>query len=110
MKPIPESSTRLAQQLAQLAKGSALLAGREEVTEDDFDIVRKAAFDAMRPWRAEIIQALDRGGKMSEIVAKSTLSYAKEDLETLGLLGEKGRLSEMAITLLNATKTGKDIQ
>jgi hypothetical protein len=47
--PEAESATRLAQQLAQLAKGSALLDNRLEVSHEDFSLVRRAAFDCMPP-------------------------------------------------------------
>ena len=43
--PEPESATRLAQEFAQLAKGSAYLVNRSIVDDRDFAIVRKVAFD-----------------------------------------------------------------
>jgi len=58
--PEPESNTRLAQQLAQLAKGSALLGGRDEVTEEDIAVVRRVAFDCMPPQRKAILRSTDR--------------------------------------------------
>jgi len=41
--PEAEAPTRLSHQLAQLSKGSARLAGRTEVNEQDYSIVRRCA-------------------------------------------------------------------
>jgi hypothetical protein len=45
--PEAEASPRLAQQLAQLAKGSALLDGRDHVNAVDMALVTRVAFDSM---------------------------------------------------------------
>src|SRR5262249_7166583 len=64
--PEPESPTRLAQQLAQLAKGSALLDRRAQVTDADYDIVRRAATDCIPAVRWKILDTLVNGGCLSE--------------------------------------------
>ena len=91
--PEPEASTRLAQQLAQLAKGSALLAGRETVTEEDCALVRRTGMDCIPATRRKIIGALMRGKQRSAIMFASALklpystyNYALMDLKSLGLL------------------------
>ena len=91
--PEPEASTRLAQQLCQLAKGSALLARRETVTNEDVAIVQRAGMDCIPTTRRKIIEVLMRGKHPSSIMlgsalkmAWSTYTYAKADLKTLGLV------------------------
>jgi hypothetical protein len=98
--PEAESATRLAQQLAQLAKGSALICGRQVVSEDDFNIVRRVAFDCLPPTRREIIECLMARRELKDLKTPgSTLSYAVEDLETQKLI-EKRKLSSYAVQLL----------
>ena len=91
--PEPEAPTRLAQQLGQLAKGSALLAGRETVTDEDVAIVQRAGMDCILTTRRKIIEVLMRGKHRSAIMLASALkmpwstySYAMMDLKSLGLV------------------------
>ena len=91
--PEPEASTRLAQQLCQLAKGSALLARRETVTDEDVAIVQRAGMDCIPTTRRKIIEVLMRGKHPSGVLlgsalkmAWSTYTYAKADLISLGLV------------------------
>lgn len=98
--PEAESNTRLAQQLAQLARGSALLDGRSEVNEDDFALVRRVAFDSMPPLRSEILRTLCAGDGIGNIKAPgSSLHYTREELETQELL-EGSELTDFARELL----------
>ena len=98
--PEPESATRLAQQLAQLAKGSAVICQRTVVTEDDYSIVKRVAFDCLPPARRQILQALIAGKCLSDLeMPKSTKSYAVEELEAQGLI-TVGKLSPYAGTLV----------
>ena len=55
--PQPESATRLAQQLTQLSRGSARLEGRDTVSQLDFELVKRVAFDCIPPRRKEILLA-----------------------------------------------------
>ncbi len=85
--PEPEASTRLAQQLCQLAKGSALLAGRDLVDEEDFLLVRRVAFDSIPATRRRILDALTSGKQPSETgLPFSTRNYAVLDLRSLKLV------------------------
>lgn len=87
--PEAESATRLAQQFAQLAKGSALLGARSEVTSDDIALVKRAAFDSMPPIRKAILQALVNTGvatAKSVGVPGSTFTYAAEELALQDLI------------------------
>jgi hypothetical protein len=94
--PEAESATRLAQQLLQLAKGSAMLDGRRSVSDRDYWLVRRVAFDCIPAVRRMILDALIGGAELKGLaLPPSTRSYAVEDLEALGIL-ERSRLSERA--------------
>ena len=100
--PEAESPTRLAQQLAQLAKGAALLEGRGTVSETDLELVRRVAFDCMPPTRSKIITALVEGRSLSDLgVPGSTLTYAIEELQAQDLLTNRV-LSERCAGLVEA--------
>ncbi len=95
--PEPEASTRLAQQLCQLAKGSALLAGRDTVMEEDCALVRRAGMDCIPATRRKIIGALMCGKQRSAIMFASalklpfsTFTYALTYLKSLGLMDSPG--------------------
>jgi hypothetical protein len=96
--PQPESATRLAQQLCQLAKGSARLDARPTVSEDDFQLARRAAFDCIPGRRRVILNLCIAGGKHG--IKTSTDKYDRDDLLQIGLLDEDGRLSEHGRQLL----------
>lgn len=101
--PEPESPTRLAQQLAQLAKGSARLSGRGAVSADDFKIAKRAALDCIPPLRRAVLQGLRTGDQVEG--AAATRHYVTQDLQLLGLVDRdaKGtKLSALAERLLNA--------
>ena len=86
--PEPEASTRLAQQLCQLAKGSALLVGRELVNDEDFCLVRRAGFDSIPATRRRILDAILSGKrtKAEEVgLPTSTWNYTTLDLKMMGL-------------------------
>ena len=99
--PEPESNTRLPQQLAQLARGSALLDGRSEVSDRDLDLVKRVAFDCMPPVRKAILEHVIAGRSgQPDGIPGSTVSYGKKDLEAQGLLTDKGALSSLSMDML----------
>lgn len=107
--PDAESNTRIAQELAQLAKGAASLDGRREVGEEDLALVYRAAFDSMPPLRKTILETLMKGGNPRDLKPKVTVHYVLEDLEVVGLVeqGEKKgpvELSELAQEMLREAK------
>ena len=59
--PVAEAATRLAQQLCQLAKGSALLDRRKVVEDIDQRVVERAAFDSIPSTRRKILDACIKG-------------------------------------------------
>ena len=102
--PEPEAATRLAQQLAQLTKGSALVDGRETANEDDYALSKRVAFDCIPSARRKVLDCLVSGQDVSQArLPASTLTYVIEDLELVGLfvsLPYKRALSGLAKQLL----------
>jgi hypothetical protein len=98
-EPEPEAPTRLAQQLSQLAKGSALLDGRPDAGEQDYTIVKRVAFDCIPTRRRKVIEAVCCGRDLEGIAPKATLHYCVEDLQVLDLL-ENRQLSKLSFDLL----------
>ena len=98
--PEPEAATRLAQQLAQLAKGSALLDRRKQVAEMDCRLVQRVAFDCIPATRRKILDACIANEELTKLnIPDSTWSYAVEELRFQGLMhGDK--LSDLAMDLL----------
>jgi hypothetical protein len=96
-EPEAESSPRLAQQLCQLAKGSALLSGRDAVVGEDFEISKRAAFDCIPARRRAMIDWAMGDGRIT--ADSSTKRYDREDLQALGLVDED-HLSDLAVKLL----------
>ncbi len=90
--PEPEAATRLAQQLAQLARGSALLGGRAEANEEDYRVALRAGLDSIPETKRKVLDSLLAG---SSPVPKSTKSYVLADLAEVGLI-EGGKLSPLA--------------
>jgi hypothetical protein len=100
-EPQPESPTRLAQQLAKLARGASLLDGRTTVSDEDYKLVKRVAFDCLPRRRRLILDALIAGRPLTDVdLPGSTRSYAMDDLEAVGLL-RGGRLSDEALERLD---------
>jgi hypothetical protein len=99
--PEPEAPTRLGQQLAQLARGSAALGRRPHVAVEDFRLAQRAALDSIPAARRNVLDVVIAGGSVGDVVGpKSTIHYAEEDLECQGLLKD-GELSQLASDLLD---------
>jgi hypothetical protein len=100
--PEAEAATRLAQQLTQLAKGSAMLGARSSVEREDFQLVQRVAFDCMPTARRRLLDTLMCGEQADKSgLPSSTLSYVKEELQALGLLTGDG-LSALARDLMTS--------
>ena len=63
--PQAEGSPRLAQQMIQLARGSALLDGRAEVSAGDVALIERVAFDSIRADRRQILCSLKEQSPLS---------------------------------------------
>jgi hypothetical protein len=96
-EPQAESAPRLAQQLSQLAKGSARLSNRTIADEEDFLIARRAAFDSIPARRRSMLELAMADKKVAS--GTSTQKYDREELQALGLLAED-RLSTDAKQLI----------
>jgi hypothetical protein len=82
-----ESNTRLPQELAQIGRGWAALMGRAEVIEEDFRLIRRAAFDSLQPLRRHIVERAMRGvSAHSDRLPPSTVFRGAEDLEACGVI------------------------
>jgi hypothetical protein len=92
--PQPEGATRIAQQLCQLAKGSARLELRAFVDLDDIAVVHRVAFDTIPPVRAAVLRALASGkthdcaSRDGAAIPRTTRNRATDDLVVLGLIAE----------------------
>jgi hypothetical protein len=96
----PEGNTRLAQELAQVGRGWAILNGRTEVSEDDFSLIVRAGLDSIPPARKLVLLALVDGKSPYSLgLPESTVYRALEDLQAIGLTAKHEstwRLSETA--------------
>jgi hypothetical protein len=108
VEPITEGNTRLPQQLCQIARGSALLGGRTEVSEYDYSIAYRAALDSLLPLRRAVLEAiLDSQSPFSQSSAlpKATVSRTVEDLQIAGVLvADTTRLTKKAEGLLSSAR------
>jgi hypothetical protein len=89
----PELPTRILKSLAQIARGSATIARRNEVAEEDIRLARRVALDTLPPYRAAIIRALVkdpsyelRATRLTEVVKIPKMSFNRviEDLTSIG--------------------------
>lgn len=90
--PQPEVGTRLVKQLKGLAWGIALARGKDEITEEEYDLITKIAKDTLPSKRLAILKALtDKKdfARTSEFATDTKLSTntVKELLEDYNLLG-----------------------
>ncbi len=84
--PEPESNTRIAQELAQLARGWAVLMGADAVDEAGFNIVKRAAWDTIPPNRRLVLNALIEGDQPQECgLPRTTANRTADDLVAIGL-------------------------
>ena len=106
--PQPEGATRVTQQLAQIARGSALLGGRTVVDGADLQVARRVALDSLPRARRRVLDGFIAGSSsLAPALPASTKLYAQEELAALGLLDSSRnalrhgyRLSELARRLL----------
>lgn len=90
---VTEGNTRLPQQLAQIARGLALLDGRTEVTDEDYRLVVRAAFDSLLPTRAVVLKRIAQTGKPYTVEANhAAIERAIGDLQAAGYWAKTGVL------------------
>lgn len=102
-KPEAEVGTRLVKQLGKLAMGVAAIRGKSEVTDDEYQLVRRVGEDSVPALHFEVLQALgglDEGFHSSEEIGQyaslptATVRGLLEDFETLRIL-ERTTLSNL---------------
>ena len=87
--PEPEVGTRLAKQFLKLAQAAALLYGKDEPGDEEYDLVLRAANDAIPVRRAKVLEALfDGKTTLTDISTCTSIPYqtAKSEIEDLALL------------------------
>jgi len=100
--PITEGNTRLPQELCQIARGAALLAGRSEVNDTDYTLVWRVAFDSLPPARASVVKALMAGKSPHSLgLPKATIDRAMEDLQWAGIITVGLTTAELSSTANN---------
>jgi len=105
-EPSPEGNTRLAQQFTQLVRGSSVLAGRLEVNEADFALVRRAAFDCIPDMRRKVLSAvMFEHSPYSLGLPEAVVNRTLTDLEALRIAervsnGRGSRLTKSASELI----------
>ncbi len=123
-EPAAEGPGRLIKQLAALACGLAALRGTSKVTQDDYELVERVAFDSIPEPRGTILWALyDEGARRVADFRKHvaltdpTIRRHLEDLELLGLARAKKSSSgkaysygptELGEKYLSAARGGDD--
>jgi len=88
--PQPEVGTRLGKQFLKLAESAAFLYYRDEPGEEEFELVLRAAIDAIPPRRQKVLAALLGGNTTVKEINSSTNipnQSVKNELEDLALLG-----------------------
>lgn len=97
--PEPEAPPRLAKQLALLARGLAVLRGRQIVNQEDFKTVYRVAIDCLPRNRAKLLtflmngrQKLNASTAMKELRLSGNVVYRSlEEMVALDLLKKEGR-------------------
>ena len=101
-EPSPEGNTRLPQQVAQLARGWALLNDRSSVGEEEFQLVHRACLDSIPPNRKKVLAAIEQGHSPYSVhLPGGVISRAIEDLKSVELLADK----EIGFQLTDDAKT-----
>jgi hypothetical protein len=99
--PEAEAPTRLAQQLSQLSKGSAMLDCRDIVDAGDYKLVRRVGMDCIPAARRKILEYLTTGEESTLTgLPASTRSYAEEELAALGLISGSASSAELSTEAL----------
>jgi hypothetical protein len=88
-EPSPEGNTRLPQQVAQLARGWALLNDRTCIGEEEFQLVHRACLDSIPPVRKKVLTAVEQGRSPYSLhLPNGVITRAIEDLKSVELLAD----------------------
>lgn len=109
--PQAELASRVSRQLLRLGQSVALVRGKQSVTDDEFEIMKRVAFDSLPTNRRAILAALWKCRvvphpladfeKMVTTVSKTTVQRLIEDLYRLDVLNKttKGRTNHYKLKL-----------
>jgi hypothetical protein len=100
--PEPEANTRISKGLAALIRGIAALSGHAAVEEQDLQDGFRVGLDCLPENRRRIVMAASAGQDLASIAIAPTMRFrAAEELEALGILGDKKQptLSDRAAQL-----------
>lgn len=91
-QPIEEHPDRINQLLYNLARGHALVSGRENIEQEDINVVLRVALDSGKPTRAQLFKSLiENNGtlKTSQVkeLLKCSTNTALKSMEEMRLLG-----------------------
>jgi hypothetical protein len=100
-QPIEEHPDRINQLLYNLARGHAVVCGREQISVEDIDMVLRVALDSGKPVRAQLFKSLIKNnGTIKTSVVKELLKCstntalkAMEEMRLLGLVSADDDLS-----------------
>lgn len=117
-RPMAEVGTRLGQQLAKLARGVAMVYNRAEVTEIEYDVVKKVMLDTISQRNEDVLRTMIKamGGSenltpmsMREMASKTgypfaTIQRLMQDLIALQIIKRVGSGATSAWTLSDYVK------
>ena len=103
-RPMAEVGTRLGQQLAKLARGLAMVYGKDEVTAHEYDLVKKVMLDTISQRNEDVLRTLigAMGGteqltpmSMRDLAQKThypfeTIRRLMQDLQALQIIKKQG--------------------
>jgi len=112
-RPMAEVGTRLGQQLAKLARGLAMVAGRAVVNDEDYGLVKKVMLDTISQRNEDVLRAMIHamGGmqkmqamSMRELALKThypfpTIQRLIQDLQALHIVKRQGSGTNTTWTL-----------
>jgi hypothetical protein len=87
--PEPEANTRVSKGLAAIAKGTAAIRGRNEVTEQELQDTFRVGLDCLQDYRRRVFLAVANGVSPSTLpISKTMRGRELEDLEELNLISK----------------------
>jgi hypothetical protein len=99
--PQAELATRVAKQLIRVGKSVAIVRGREQVTDEEFKIMKRIALDSLPANRREILNLLWQHGEIekpvevfSQTISRLSKTTLRREIENLAELGAVLRIKK----------------
>ena len=114
--PVPEFGTRVAQALSKLAKGLALIKGKNEADWEEYMALVRVASDSLPSTRKVIMAEYLSGKRKIEEISKATkfsigqVSELLRDLELLGIKKDDNLLVDFTKAIVTAPGTNWPVQ